>query len=233
MKRASRPWVVCHMVPSLDGRIVPTKWPVREGAYAEYERTAKALKGDAWIIGRISMEPYVKGQEASKTKVAAPTSRAPIPRTDHVADPKARRFAIAIDPSGKLAWRAGRIDDDHVITVITERVSDRYLATLRAVGVSYVFGGEDTIDVKRVLRTLRARFDIERLLLEGGGKINGSFLEADVVDELSLLVAPIVDGSTGTPALFDRAPAKARAFELVSVKKRAHDLVWLRYRRAR
>lgn len=232
MKSASRPWVVCHMVPSLDGRIVPTKWPVHEGAYAEYERTAKTLKGDAWIIGRISMEPYAKAQRAS-TRKATKGEVAPVARVDHVADPKAARFAIAIDPSGKLAWRAGRIDDDHVITVLTERVSDRYLASLQAAGVSYVFGGKDAIDVKRVLRTLRKRFGIARLLLEGGGKINGSFLEADVVDELSLLVAPIVDGSTGTPALFDRAPAKARAYELVSVKKRAHDLVWLRYRRAR
>lgn len=233
MRSSPRPWVVCHMVPSLDGRIVPTNWPVHEGAYAEYERTAKALKGDAWIIGRISMEPYAKAQKASKAKVAVPTSRGPIPRTDHVADPKARRFAIAIDPSGKLGWRAGRIDDDHVITVLTKRVSDRYLESLRAAGVSYVFGGEDTIDVKRVLRTLKSRFAIERLLLEGGGKINGSFLDADVVDELSLLVAPVVDGGTGTPALFDRSPARARAFELVSMKKRPHDLVWLRYRRAR
>lgn len=231
MRSSPRPWVVCHMVPSLDGRIVPTKWPVHEGAYAEYERTAKSLKGDAWIIGRISMEPYAKAQKASKSKSTA--SRGPIPRTDHVADPEARRFAIAIDPSGKLAWRAGKIDDDHVITVLSERVSDRYLATLRGAGVSYVFGGEHTIDVKRVLRTLKTRFAIERLLLEGGGKINGSFLDADVVDELSLLVAPVVDGSTGAPALFDRAPAKARAFTLVSMKKRPHDLVWLRYRRAR
>lgn len=113
-----------------------------------------------------------------------------------------------------------------------ERVPDRYLAMLRDVGVSYVFGGRDEIDVKRVLRSLTKRFGITRLLLEGGGKINGSFLHANVVDELSLLVAPVVDGSTGTPALFDRAPAKARAFELVSVTKRPHDLVWLRYRRA-
>ncbi len=122
------------MVLSLDGRIVPTKWPVHEGAYAEYERAAKTLRGDAWIIGRISMEPFVKAQKASR--IATPTKRAPLPRTTHVADPKAKRFAIAIDPSGKLRWRAGKIDDDHVITVLTERVSDRYLASLRDAGVS-------------------------------------------------------------------------------------------------
>lgn len=69
-------------------------------------------------------------------------------------------------------------------------------------------------------------------MLEGGGKINGSFLAANLIDELSILVAPIADGSIGTPSLFDaddrRAPA--RNLKLMSMEKRAGDMVWLRYK---
>jgi riboflavin biosynthesis pyrimidine reductase len=216
------------MVPSIDGRIVVDGWRLGRGIHAEYERTARTFRADAWIIGRISMEPY-----AGRARVPASRSRERIPRTDYVAPRDARTFAIAIDPSGKLRWRASDIDGEHVITVLTEAVSDRYLAFLRARGVSYLFGGKRTIDVARVLEKLRALFGIERVLLEGGGKINGTFHAADVVDELSVLVAPVVDGNTG-PTLFD-APGvvPARAYRLLSATQRPSGVVWLRYRRAR
>ena len=222
---SDRPYVICHMAPSVDGRIVTRGWPALAGLSAEYERTAAALRGDAWIIGRVSMEPYAG-------KAAVPARGARLPRTDFVARTDAPSYAIAIDPGGKLRWESGSIDDDHAVTVLTERVPDRYLAFLRKQGVSYLFGGRDRVDVPGVLRKLRQRFGIRRLLLEGGGKINGSFLAADAVDELSLLVAPVADGAVGAPTLFD-APGTARParrLELASVERRRGGLLWIRYR---
>jgi 2,5-diamino-6-(ribosylamino)-4(3H)-pyrimidinone 5'-phosphate reductase len=140
-------------------------------------------------------------------------------------------FAVALDPSGKLAWKASSIDGDHVVTVLSERVSDVYLAFLRSKGVSYVFGGKAEVNLKLVLGKLRRLFGIRTLLLEGGGKINGSFLDANLIDELSVLVAPIADGSVGTPSLFDSrwGTGPARPLKLVSVRKLRGDLLWLRY----
>jgi 2,5-diamino-6-(ribosylamino)-4(3H)-pyrimidinone 5'-phosphate reductase len=68
--------------------------------------------------------------------------------------------------------------------------------------------------------------------LEGGGKINGSFLAAGVIDELSVLIAPVADGGVGTPTLFDarEGPGPARHLKLVSVERRRGDLLWVRYR---
>jgi len=226
MRSAPRPYVICHMLPSIDGRIVIRDWKL-PNATREYERTAATFDADAWIIGRISMEPY-----AGKTRVPARTSREPIPREDFVAAHDAESYAIAVDPSGKLTWRENNIDGEHVITILTEAVSDKYLEFLRSKGVSYLFGGKSKIDLGRVLEKLRARFGIRKLLLEGGGKINGSFLAANLIDELSVLVGPIADGSIGTPALFDvenrRAPA--RNLKLLSIEKRSGGIVWLRYK---
>ncbi len=225
-RASARPHVICHMAPSVDGRIVVNGWPRRRELISEYERTAASLRGDAWIIGRISMEPY-----AGKARVPRGKGGPRVPRTDFVARADAPGYAIAIDPSGKLRWESGAIDEEHVITVLTERVPDRYLAFLRASGVSYLFGGRDRIDLPTVLRKLRSRFGIRRLLLEGGGKINGSFLAAGLVDELSLLQVPVADGSIGTPSLFDAREGRgpALALRLLSVERRSGDLVWLRY----
>lgn len=227
MPRADRPYVICHMGPSVDGRIVTSGWDIARTLYKEYERTAGSFDADAWIIGRVSMEPY-----AGKARVAKRKDRSRIPRTDRVAPERAESYAIALDPSGKLTWTSSAIDDEHAITVLTERVSDDYLAFLRAKGVSYVFGGKRELDLRRVLRKLRSKFGIKRLLLEGGGKINGSFLAANLIDELSLLVTPVADGSAGTPTLFDVEEGKgpARSLRLISVKRLAGDIVWLRYR---
>jgi riboflavin biosynthesis pyrimidine reductase len=222
-----RPYVICHMVPSVDGRIVTDGWRLPRGLLAEYERTAASFEADAWIIGRVSMEPY-----AGKARVPPAPRGTRLPRTDFIARTDAASYAIALDPGGKLRWESGAIDGDHAVTVLTEQVPDRHLAFLRARGVSYLFGGRSRIDVPSVLRKLRARLGIRRLLLEGGGKINGSFLAAGAIDELSVLVAPVADGGVGTPTLFDarEGPGPARNLALVSVERRRGGLLWVRYR---
>lgn len=227
MGEAKRPYVICHMVPAVDGRIVTKHWDLSSTSMSEYERTAKTFGAEAWIIGRVSMEPY-----AGKAKVPKRKSREPIPRKDFIANRKAGHYAIALDPSGKLTWKSGSIDEEHVITVLTEQVSDDYLAFLQEKGVSYLFGGKRELKLKRVLRKLAREFGIKKLLLEGGGKINGSFLAADLIDELSLLIVPVADGGIGTPSLFDAKEGRgpARKLELLSVRKRKDDLLWLRYK---
>lgn len=46
-------------------------------------------------------------------------------------------------------------------------------------------------------------FGIRRLLLEGGGHIKGAFLQADLVDKVSLLLVPGIGGRHEIPSVFD------------------------------
>ena len=81
---------------------------------------------------------------------------------------------------------------------------------------------------------LGEHFGIRRLLLEGGGHINGAFLDAGLVDELSLLIVPGIDGRHDIPAVFDGlSPARGNAFRLrlKSVERRERDTLWIRYER--
>jgi 2,5-diamino-6-(ribosylamino)-4(3H)-pyrimidinone 5'-phosphate reductase len=215
------------MTPTIDGKIVAGNWPSLKIASAAYERIATTFDADAWIVGRVSMAPY-----AGKSRVPRRTRKQRMPRRDFIADAKAQSYAVAIDPAGKLTWQSNAIDGEHVITILGEGVSDDYLAFLESRGVSYVFGGSASIDLRRVLAKLRKAFGIRRLLLEGGGKINGSFLAAGLIDELSILIAPVADGSIGTPTLFDAMVGKglARKLRLISMSRIKGDLVWLRYK---
>ena len=112
---------------------------------------------------------------------------------------------------------------------MTTNVSDDHLAELRRDGISYIFAGIDDVDLAHALATLRNEFAIERLLLEGGGGINGAFLAARLIDEVSLLLMPVADGAEGTPTLFDRIGGSVRTLKLRSVTRLEEDILHLRY----
>jgi 2,5-diamino-6-(ribosylamino)-4(3H)-pyrimidinone 5'-phosphate reductase len=226
-----KPYVICHMMPSVDGRLRTDRWDVPEAGHKEYERTADTYHADAWVCGRKTMEEFAKGRRRPKR---ARTGK--IPRTDYVIPrEKGKRFAIAIDTRGKLAWSDNEVEGDPLIEILTEDVPDSYLAFLRERGISYLFAGKraNDVDLALALEKLRTKFGVKKLMLEGGGETNGSFLREGLVDELSLLLTPVADGQPGEPALFDvegahhrKAMAKLR---LKSVRRAAADMLWIRY----
>ena len=215
------------MISSLDGRIIVQRWGDSTPGRADYETTAATFEAQAWLCGRVTMEKdFTKGRQPDLQPVPAPLDRA-----DFVAPHQAESFAVAVDAHGKLGWEAGFIDDDHLIVVLTEQVGDEYLAYLRRLGISYLFGGAASLDFALVLDKLARLFPIRTLLLEGGGHLNGSLLKAGLVDELSLLHYPVIDGAATSATVFEQGPAPAPAprLRLLSVEQRPHDIVWLRY----
>jgi riboflavin biosynthesis pyrimidine reductase len=234
MADAQRPYVICHMTTSVDGRIKVRRWKTLD-ADSHYERVHGELKGDAWMCGRVTMQGYADSADPLPEPVIDETN--PIPREDHVAKRGASGYAVALDARGRLDWGArNEIEGDHIVVVLTESVPDARLRALRAGGQSYLFAGDRTVDFALAVTKLRALFGIERLLVEGGGHINGSMLKAGVIDELSLLLAPAVDGVSGTPALFDFAGEEADSMggrcklDLTACETLSGGVVWLRYR---
>ena len=228
---AARPRVICHMMASVDGRIVTEGWQLSPQAMRQYEEVHATYDADAWIVGRVTMELHFAAGRRADAEVARVHAGAP--REDFIAPGDHDSFAIALDPLGKLVWDAGEVEGDHVVTVLTHLVSDEYLATLRERGVSYLLaGGDEYVDLPLALEKIRARLGVRTLMLEGGGGINGSFLRAGLVDEVSLLVAPVADGRVGTPALFDASgdDVTPRRLALEGVERLADDVLWLRYR---
>jgi riboflavin biosynthesis pyrimidine reductase len=223
-----RPNIICHMLSSVDGKIDATSLKAVISA-GEYEATGAQLNGDAWICGRTTMQHFA-GDEPFVSIANRPAGPQPV----HVAR-RAQSYAIAVDTVGKLRWPSGDLDGDHLICVVSERVPEDYLATLRSAGISYVVSGESVVDLVQAVNLLGEHFGIRRLLLEGGGHINGAFLEAGLVDELSLLIVPGIDGRHDIPAVFDGvSPARSTAvpLRLKSVERRANDTLWIRYERA-
>jgi 2,5-diamino-6-(ribosylamino)-4(3H)-pyrimidinone 5'-phosphate reductase len=225
-----RPRVICHMLASVDGRIVVDGWPLSAEERQHYEQVHAGYEPDGWLCGRVTMEPFAgRVRPAAEVAREHPEDR---PRDDFRASGDFDSFAFAVDPSGRLAWETNDISGDHVVALLSERVSDDYLAFLRDRGVSYLLAGARNLDFALALEKIGARFGVRTLMLEGGGRINGAMLAAGLIDEVSLLVVPVADGRAGRPALFDleNGTAMPRRLVLESVEQRTGDVLWLRYR---
>jgi riboflavin biosynthesis pyrimidine reductase len=187
------------------------------------------LAGDAWLVGRVTGQEFAKGKPY-------PASTQSFPRENWLARRDAKAYGIVLDAQGKIAWGRADIGDDPIVVVLSEQVSDAHLAGLRGEGVSYIFAGKSELDLALTLDILNRELGVKRLLLEGGGGVNGAFLRAGLVDELNLIICPAVDGSRGAPSIFDSSDAAAdqrapvTAMTLQSSQVMEGGSVRLRYR---
>jgi riboflavin biosynthesis pyrimidine reductase len=226
-----KPHVICHMVASVDGRTLNSRQqPKRDNPGNLFETLHEKLGGDAWLVGRVTGQEFAKRQAYP----TVPTSQ-PHPRTPWLPKRDARAYGIVLDAQGKIAWGRSEIGGDPIVVALTEQVPDAHLEALRADGVSYLFAGRQELDLALLLEILNRELGIERLLLEGGGGANGSFLRAGLVDELSLAIVPAVDGAKGAPSVFDSsvelpgATAPVTAMTLKACQVLDGGAVWLRY----
>ena len=220
-----RPYIICHMVTSIDGKVTGDFLSRPESAKAceVYYDINRNLKSNGFICGRVTMQSSFTGgwyPDLSKYKPVKPD---PV-RMDFMLDAEylSGFYAIAFDTNGKLGWKSNKIvdpdgdpgyDGAQIIEVLSENVDERYLAYLEEMEIPYIFAGENEIDIEFALYKLRNIMGIETLLLEGGSIINGAFQRAGVIDELSLVVAPVVADKNDKPLFMD---SKESTFNLVS-----------------
>lgn len=227
-----QPYIICHMMSSLDGHALTDGWDreFKKSANTLYERLAQTFEFDAWICGRVTMQEVAHDEGYPRGM-----AKGPIPRTHHFADRTATTYAVSIDPEGKVGWKTNQALGSHVVEVLTERVSDDYLAYLQSIGVSYVFAGEAEIDLAQVVDILSGELNRKRLIIEGGPHVSGSFINAGLVDEVSVVILPLVDGRGEHPASFE-IPTNAwkHPIPLVLAAAEAQEggAVWLRYTKA-
>ncbi len=227
-------YVICHMCTTVDGKIIGSRWGKLHGYKHEsdlFETTAASFGIGAWLVGTTTMDEF----DGRKTKL--PRAGNPVSRRDHVVNRNAKRLAIGADAKGVLRFRENEIEGDHIVLLLTDRVSNNYLAHLHAAGVSYLFCGKRKIDLRMALRKLARIFKLRKVMLQGGGKFNGAMIQAGLVDEVSHLTVPVADGGVGIPGLFDipgKLPAKAAArLRLLSHRQLPGGVIWARYRVAR
>lgn len=230
-----RPYIICHMGTSIDGRLHPSRFTrAAAGISADvlrghYEKIHEGFEADGWIVGRKTMSEMAKGTE--RRIADAPQ----VLREPHIGERQGRKLAVAIDPSGRAHYGKDNVGGDHVVAVLGAQVTDAYLAELREDGVSYLFAGAQGDDLSGAMEQLAAVFGARKLLLEGGGKINGAFLKHRLIDEFSTLIWPAVDGVAGSQSIVDYdgpegdRPGAGQSLRLTHCETLEGGMIWLRH----
>ena len=222
----SRPYIICHMVESIDGRI--DCGMVDKISGDEYYTTLDSLKCKASVEGRVTMEHYYALPEKFLAEDNTPIGKKETFRATGRND-----FHICPDSHGTLQWESGIMEDGRPLMILTsENAPAEYITYLREKGISYIATGKDGIDLADAMDTLGSDFGVRRLAVLGGGLINGGFLAAGLIDEVSLLLAPGIDGREGWRAMFDGIADQSKLptkLKLQSVEKLENDVIWIKY----
>ena len=234
-----RPYIFCHMLMSLDGKIVGKYMDTKEcdepsEQFYEIAFGKNAYyKHQGWLSGRVTTDDNFTMYRKPKLDKTAPI----VPPGDFITDGNYSMYYVSIDPLGTLGWQSNTLIYEtttaHVLEVLTEKASNAYKAMLRKLNISYVIVGKDELDYKLLMEKLYHKFNIKTLMLGGGGILNWSFIQAGLCDELSLVMAPVADGACQSPSIFetkeDLTSDKPVGLELKNVEVLENGGIWLRY----
>lgn len=220
---------------SVDGRLLPGRWTApfdgtaSSELFKEYAAIGKSLGADAWMFGKATARdafPYKfmpKGEpvgESGKVFVGNRTSS---------------RLFITIDPDADIFFTSDRLRGDNILVILGTNATTDYLSALEEKGISYIVV-DDVCDLRNALTLSKQYFNVRTISLQGGGIIDGAMLAQGLIDELSLVVYPGIDGLASSPSIFEylghpgERPAAGQALELLSVEQMPHGIVWLRYK---
>ena len=123
-----------------------------------------------------------------------------------------------------------------IIVLTTELITAKKLRQLQSLADEVKVIGKTEVDFKAAFAWLGEKWNVKRLLCEGGGEVNGALFCADLVDELHLTISPLIFGGRAAPTLADGTGiehlADAARLRLVSMKHYGSDL-FLVYERER
>ena len=184
----NKPYIVCHMMTSVDGRIDCAMTEHLPGVQ-EYYDTLDALDAPTRISGRVTAELEMALPGKFEAKTAEALGKGAFSKA---AD--AEGYEIVVDTHGTLLWGESAEDERPLLILTNEQVSKEYLAYLNGKHISWIACGKEHVDLKRACEILAAEFDVKRAAAVGGGHINAGFLAAGLLDEVSILIGAGIDG---------------------------------------
>ena len=190
----NKPYIVCHMMASVDGRIDCAMTEQLPGVQ-EYYATLDALEAPTRVSGRVTAELEMARPGAFQSE-----HHTPLGRTAFSKAAEAEGYEVVVDTHGTLLWDSVPEGERPLLILTSEQVSREYLAYLDRSRISWIACGAERIDLPRACDILAQDFGVKRMAVVGGGHVNAGFLAAGLLDEVSVLVGAGVDGRGGRPA---------------------------------
>lgn len=222
----NKPYIICHMMSAVDGRIDCGMTEKIQGV-KEYYSTLNELKATAFVSGKVTAELEMALPGKFQAQNMEALSEEGFSKKGQPAS-----YNVVVDTQGALLWKKDNDKQSALLIITSEKVTKEYLAYLDDKNISWIACGKEHIDLVRASEILHDEFGVERMAIVGGGHINAGFLDAGLLDEVSVLLGPAIDGRGGMAAMFDGLPMDREPFQLQleSVKPFADGAILLRYK---
>jgi GTP cyclohydrolase II len=218
-----RPYTLLSCCVSIDGYIgsaSPRRLELSNSADFDRVDSVRATC-DAIMVGAGTVRkdnPRLLVRSKSRRQERAAQGLAPSPIKVTVSE------RLELDPCADF-FATG--ESEKLVYCASPRIRD---ARWRLGSVATVIDGGHPVEMRRVSEDLAAR-GVQRLMVEGGGKLHTQFLTEDLADELQLVVAPFFVGDSGAARFVNdgRFPWNPGRRATLAETRQIGDVVLLRY----
>ena len=183
----TKPKIIMHNSVSLDGSF--TNFDVN---MALHYRIAGGYQAEANIISSntIKMGIEIYGGEVPQENEADFTK----PERD-----PALPYWVVVDTKGVTrgllhTCRSFEFCRD-VIALISQQTSEDFIDYLKERNYDHLVCGDEHVDYERALNILNTKYGVKTILVDSGPILNGLLLGRGLIDEISLLVSPVLVGT--------------------------------------
>jgi 2,5-diamino-6-(ribosylamino)-4(3H)-pyrimidinone 5'-phosphate reductase len=214
-----RPRVIVHSAVSLDGRLNGFEADV--ALYYE-------------IAGGFGAQAILSGSNTILSGFAAGPGDDPPPETPPPSASDDRPVLVVVDSRGRIDfWERIRRQPywRGVIALGSQATPAPALAIQQAAGIESIVAGKRRVDLAKALSRIAETHGVRIVRVDAGGQLIGALLRASLVDEVSLLIHPVLAGVAGTlPLVAGRLATlwRGSGFGPSSVEVLRGGVLWLR-----
>lgn len=221
-----KPYIICHMMTSVDGRIDCAMTSQLPGV-DDYYGTLNELNIPTTVSGRVTAE-----LELAEPGFFEPKDKEVFGKEGFSKKSDAKGYEVVVDTKGKLLWPDASGMEKPYLIITSEQVTKEYLEYLNKQNISWIVCGKKKINLAGASEILANEFGVGRMGIVGGSAINTAFLDEGLLYEISILMGAGIDGREEMPSVFDGLKMNHPLIhlKLMDVKKFASDAVWIRYK---
>jgi riboflavin-specific deaminase-like protein len=197
-RKAKLPFVFVNMAMTADGKIATVNRAVHSfGSERDLEHLYELrATSDAILCGARTVEISnatlgTGGEKFRRRRIKKGLNEFPL--------------RVIVSGSGSID-PAAEIFQKHfspIVILTTKSASQKKLARLRRLADEVKISGESEINFRAALRWLREKWNVKRLLCEGGGELNDALFCANLVDEIHVTICPKIFGGRAAPTIAD------------------------------
>lgn len=228
------PKISLYNLASLDGRI---DWIINTPeTMFRYYKLAFHWRTDAILVGSNTLTALGEDEsEKDAVYMEKPEQNPPPPGTgDLMYEP--RPLLVIVDSNGRVHnyrmlqkepwWR-------DIVVLCSKKTPKSYLEYLKKRQVKYIIVGDGRVDIRSALEKLNLQYGVTTIRADTGGTLNGVLLREGLVDEVSVLIGPMMIGGTSPRTIFSAPDLRSGTgvinLKLTHMEEIDTGYVWLIY----